>query len=333
MKAVKITKTILLLFPALLLTWPMVQQAEARQLHNYVDRDSVRAGDLIRYTIVFDHEREFASIRFPDDARFEEADLTVVNRERHRVSADRDSIIYHLQYFGIEDFRIPRLQIEVTDNEGEISYLETLPIPIRFISVLADGEEEFRPLKPIFDFAAAIWPWILFLLVMLFSGWLIHRYYLNRETEAEPTPPPPPIPFENPLQILERSLHALSGSRSPLKESNFKEFYVRLGDAIRLYIEVVYDIGALEMTSGEILDALSSRSVKPEIKESTRNVLMEADLVKFARFEPDKKMAENALEYGWAFLETARIYDHERIEQLKELHQSREDTQLEEAQL
>jgi hypothetical protein len=321
MKKTFISSVALLLF---LISGPG-QPAQGQELHTYVDRDSVRVGDIISYTLVLNTGDNFQSAVFPGEDKFDDEDLIFVNRQRHRLSANRDSVVYHLQFFGTEDFIIARMPVELTNNADGDSTIYSNPVPLFFKTVIAEGDEEFRPFKPIFAFAADLWPWLLAIILLGLTAWLLYRYLKNREPKPEPKKAPEPVPFENPLLRLRDQLHTLSGENSPLKSCDFKEFYVLLGDAIREYFENVYDIDALEMTSGEIMKELREYPAEKEIITITRKVLNEADMVKFAKFEPDIPQANKALEVAFQFLEVVTETDKSRIEELRETHESQQE--------
>lgn len=293
----------------------------AQEVHTYIDRDSVQVGDIFQYTIVLEKDREYQSILFPDEEMIDSDELSFISRDHHRVNANRDSLVYSLQFFGVEDYQIPRLDITLIARESDTT-LTTNPVPVFFKSVLAENEDNFRPLKPIFDFAIAIWPYLLLLILIGGLIWFLYqRYYRIREEKSKPEPAPEPTPFKNPIKTLQKSLDALSGKDSPLENKNFKEFYVQLGDSIRRYFEDTYEIDALEMTSREILTALQEFPADRQVINITRKVLNEADMVKFANFQPTTDQAHKALNIAGEFLQTVRKVDQSRIDRLKELHE------------
>lgn len=294
--------------------------APAQQLHTYTDRDSLQAGDLFHYILVLHADREYAAIEFPAGDAFESEQIRFVERNRYRVSARRDSVVYTLQFFAIEDHRIPRMEVRLTTDEAVTDTLRSTELPLFFSTVIAEGQEEFRPLKPIFDFAALLWPWLL-LLLLLAAAWYLARKFLNREAEPEISPPAAPPPFDDPLVLLQEELHALSDADSPLRREDYSDFYIRLGDAIRAYLERVHPVPALEMTTGEILQRLREERLDGQFLDSCRAVLQEADMVKFARFRPATEQGERALAAARRFLETAESHDREKIEALRRRHE------------
>lgn len=287
----------------------------AQQVHIYVDADSVEVGEVFSYTIVFDSP--FTNVVYPGEQSFEEPEnLEFVSRDRYQVTETRDSLVYRLQYFGTENFTIPRKEIRVTDADRDTT-VYTTPVPLFFKTTLAEGDEEFRPLKPIFDFARAWWPWLLALLLLAVGGYYISRWYKTRKPRPEPEPVPEPIPFYSPIVELRETIQNLPLPATLTNREDFEDYYIELGDAIRRYLKRVYDFPALEMTTREIDLELKKELASEDIISITRKVLNEADMVKFANFQPTEEMATSVLQKGKQFLETARVVNREQIHYMK----------------
>lgn len=287
--------------------------AVAQQVHTYVDSDSLQVGDEFSYTIVFDGNYE--NIQFPSQDSFEE-DLTVKSIQRYQSEAGRDSIVYNLQFFAIEDMTISKKEIAVQREFGDSTFTTTA-VPLFFKTTLSAEDDEFRPMKPIFDFARAWWPWIVGLILLLIAAYYAYQRYTNREIIAEPEPDEPPPPFSNPLDELKETISNLQDVESLEREEQFERFYVDLGDAIRLYIKRVYKFQALEMTTTEITLTLQEELAAPKLISITRKVLNEADIVKFANFNPGTEGAKSALQSAGKFIETAEVVNFEQLKYMK----------------
>lgn len=301
-------------FTALLLFYlSFSATAVAQQVHTYVDRDSLQVGDQFTYTVVF--EGNYNTVQFPNEEAFEE-DLTVNSIQRYQSPAGRDSIVYNLQFFAVEDLTISEKEIVTQQESGESTYTTT-PVPLFFKTSLAADEDEFRPMKPIFAFARAWWPWILGVIILLIAGYYFYRWYTNREIPEEPEPIEPPPPFSSPLDELKESISNLMNVENLETEEQFERFYIELGDAIRLYIKRVYEFHALEMTTSEITLTLQDELAPPKLISITRKVLNEADIVKFANFNPGIEGAESARESAQKFIETAEVVNFEQLKYMK----------------
>lgn len=292
-----------------------VSLLSAQQVHTYIDRDSVMVGDRFVFSIVF--EGEYNSIAYPDESQFEE-ELSLINRQRYQITTSRDSLAYDLQFFGTEDIVIGRKEIRMTASDGDTT-LYTVPVPIFFKSVVAEDDEEFRPFKPIFDFARNWLPLIILIILLASLLYYLFKRYQNREVLDEPkmvvkTPPPP---FINPLTELKKGISGLEKTTALVSTEDFEQFYIRLGDSIRLYLKRVYEFPALEMTTREIIDRLHQELAPSEIIKITRSVLNEADMVKFANFNPGQELAESVLNKAYQFIETASVVNAEKIRYMK----------------
>ncbi len=289
----------------------------AQQVHTYVDKDSLQVGDPFTYTIVFNGT--YDNIDFPGEEDFEE-EITVNSIQRYQPSTNRDSLVYHLQFFGVDDLTISRKEILVRSDESDTT-LTTVPVPLYFKTVLAEGEDEFRPMKPIFDFARAWWPYILIAILLIAAAFYLYRWYSSREIPEEPEPEEPPPPFSNPLQQLKQTISKLSDISSLQTDEEYESFYIELGDAIRLYLKRVYEFQALEMTTTEIVMSLQEEHAPPKIISITRKVLNEADIVKFANFNPGQEGAKSAWQTAKQFIETAEVVNREQIQYMKYKHE------------
>lgn len=321
----------ILLLGICFVTIPLALQAQT--VREYVTVDSLTVGDDFSYTITLNKDQPYDEVIFPDSADFDSS-FEIRTRQHFRVTSFKDSLVYQLQFFASEDGTIPALPVRLI-HETDTTTIYTNPVPVYFKSVLQSGEEELRPLKPIFDFAAAWWPYIVALLLLAVAGWYLYRLYSQKEAEPEePTPEFNPAPFVDPLKALSSSLQQLKNYSFDSQE-DFKQFYIDLGDAIRLYFERLYNIPALESTSREILAELNSLALDQELIEQTRRVLNEADMVKFAKFTPSVEQAGEALNKADAFLKRAQQVDRPRIDHLQRQHHAATEAQRQqfEAQL
>ena len=291
----------------------------AQSATEYVLVDSVNVGDQFDYTLTLEKNTTYDEIIFPDSTDFGSV-FEIRSVQRFKVTDFKDSLIYKLQFFGTSDTTIPELAVALVSGD-DTTTAYTRSAPIYFKTVLESEEEEFRPFKPIFDFAAAWWPYILALILLAAAGWYLYQLYLRQEEQPEPKPRPEfsSKPFLDPLKQLESSLKQLH-SFTFESEEDFDQFYVNLGDAIRLYFERLHNIPALESTSGEIMYELNRRSIDEELIDQTQKVLNEADMVKFAKFTPTEDQAKEALDKGEAFLTKAQKIDGPKVNQMRRQH-------------
>ncbi|MGM0507202.1 MAG: hypothetical protein ACQER4_08475, partial [Bacteroidota bacterium] len=83
------------------------------------------------------------------------------------------------------------------------------------------------------------------------------------------------------------------------------------------YLERVYQIQALEMTSREILQNLRDWPAQDLVIRSLHELFKLADRIKFARYQPTTEDIQNLRQAALQFLKIARSEDVERIERLR----------------
>ena len=85
-------------------------------------------------------------------------------------------------------------------------------------------------------------------------------------------------------------------ARRFLEEGKTKEFYSELADILRRYLERGFQIDSLERTTFELVKILKERNFPEDALGRTKTVLENSDLVKFAKFIPERNFADGLCE-------------------------------------
>lgn len=300
----------------MLLFWVLILSAGtaySQQVYTYSDKDTLRLGELFNFSIVIENPGATRTGASPDTSFFT-TDFELWEVRAYKPAPNRDSLSLLIQFFGTADTALYRVPIRYV-SDGISSDLYTGYFPITFQPTVDEaGDTEFRPLKPIFDFAVNWWPWLVIAILFLISAYFLYRYIRNRPKPAAVQKPGPVIipPFVNPLEELEIELNKLK-SESNLIHTDIKTYYLRLGDALRVYFEDLYNIPAMELTTREFTIELSAQLVDSHLSQIVIGILREADLVKFAKYKPWPDEAEKSLSAGFMFLERAKTTDRHKI--------------------
>ena len=83
-----------------------------------------------------------------------------------------------------------------------------------------------------------------------------------------------------------------------------KAFYSGITDTLREYMDARYDIGAMEMTTSEIMCSLKKTDVPDELQEGLKDLFERADFVKFAKFTASDEDNAAALPLAVRFVTT-----------------------------
>jgi len=181
--------------------------------------------------------------------------------------------------------------------------IETEPYLLNVFTVPVDTAQSIKPIKgPMlapYTFAE-IYPWVLLALgVLLIAGFAI--YFLVKKEKHIPFIAPRPKPKLPPHRIALDALGKLKGDKI-WQQGHVKEYYSRLTDIIRIYIENSSDVRAVEMTTPEILDSIKKTDFSSTDVELLGEMLELADLVKFAKFKTQPSENEQSMDWAYDFV-------------------------------
>lgn len=170
-----------------------------------------------------------------------------------------------------------------------IDTARSMPLMIRVFEPVVDTTQQIKPIKPPINtpltFREAL-PWIalglLGLLLAVTSYLLVKRFRLRRKYpemfSLKPQEPAHVIAFRDLDRLKEEKLW---------EQGRIKQYYTRLTEITRHYIERQYGIPAMESTTEEILYSFGKSNTDDHLlDEMLRELLQLADLVKFAKEDP-----------------------------------------------
>jgi hypothetical protein len=110
------------------------------------------------------------------------------------------------------------------------------------------------------------------------------------------------VPVRPPWEIALSAIEALAREDRD-DEDQIKEFYSRLSEIVRHYLEQRFDIRAPEMTTEEFLEKSGSSPTLNDVqKKSLHGLLNASDLVKFAKTIPSASDMDDALQWARRFV-------------------------------
>ncbi len=245
-------------------------------------------------------------IEFPDEImiRFLEVGDSLGNHVEIIERSKPDTIILEenrkriLQNFIVTSFdtgqhEIPPFQFEFSYKDisdtiktnPEVLYAYTLP---QLDSLFAEigGPIDIKPLYDAPVTFKEVAPWIMGILLGAALIFLI-LYAIKRRRNNQPIFSFPQKPKEPAHVIALRELNRIKEEKI-WQQGKTKEYYSEVTDTLREYIEDRFDINAMEQTSDETIAVFNARRnlLPSEIFENLKHMLSNADLVKFAKYEP-----------------------------------------------
>ena len=141
---------------------------------------------------------------------------------------------------------------------------------------------------------------ILLLIALLYAAKRIMAHY-GKSFGSIFKPAPPLPPHEEAFAALER-LRVLN----LCADGKHKLYYSTLTDILRTYIVRRFEVGAMEMTSDEIIEAMRGVELPQKQSIDLTMILREADLVKFAKAMPASEESEAAMRMAWEFVDATK---------------------------
>ncbi len=272
-------------------------QAQTISVASYTDTTDYLVGDFINYEIevVTRKNIEVISPSFPDTL----TQLELIAREEPVLTEDEKSktTIYKFIFAGYDSVQavIPSVIVKYrTTGDSSYKKIVTDSVVVNIHTVRVSTAEEIKDVKsPItipYD-----WKWLLLwaaiALLIIVAGYFSYKKYKQKKSEQ---------PVEKKIIIIPPHVKALAAleklDNEQLWQNGFiKDYHSRITEIIRNYFEERFDLPAMELTTTETIHHLKGIKEKDIILDITYNFLSNADLVKFARFQPLEAVNEEMM--------------------------------------
>jgi len=280
-------------------------------VNSAVDKDKILIGDVVTYSVQVAHD-ENIELQMPALAAnlgaFEIRDYKVldpVKRDKEIVEQTN----YSISTFDTGEFEIPGLAVQFrATGDSTWQTIKSEPILITVASLDPDSSGDIRdikmPVTPPRDYRAIIKWSVVGLLGLALIAFII--YYIKRRRQGKSLLPRRARPQRPAHEIALEALDALVGS-DLLSRGEVKEYYTRLSDIVRQYIENRYFIMALEMTTTQLLRAMQEASLAEMNVATIADLFSTCDLVKFAAFIPDATTHEKKTQSAYDFVNETKL--------------------------
>lgn len=163
--------------------------------------------------------------------------------------------------------------------------LKVLPVPVDTMKTVHDFADVVNPKRQILDYVpdwmADYGLWILIALAAIAAGIFVWLRYKKKGTLL----PVAVKKEEPPYDMAIRQLDELK-NEGLCERGEEKQYYTRLIDILRVYLQRRFGINAMEMTTTQIRHALRHNEATRMSEQQLSKVLEMADFVKFAKVRP-----------------------------------------------
>ena len=204
--------------------------------------------------------------------------VEVLNTQR---TSDHTMVITLTSFDG-NLYHLPPFKVKINGKEQQSA---DLALKVVEIEVDTTQLNKFFPPKDVqdnpflwSDWSLSFWLSVLLLVLIALCGYLYLRLRDNKPVISHIKIVKRLLPHQKAMKEIEQS----KADRMVASE-NAKEYYTKLTDTLRKYIEERYGFSAMEMTSSEIIERLTAAGDQQSLDE-LRQLFTTADLVKFAKY-------------------------------------------------
>lgn len=188
--------------------------------------------------------------------------------------------------------------------------LKVIPVNIDTMVTIHDYADVLSPGRNFFDFVPS-WlsdygVWIILSIIVIALLLFIYLKYIKKgkvpQIVKKKIVPPYIVAMENLRRLDAKHL---------CEKGQEKQFYTELTDILRVYLDNRFNINAMEMTSGQILNSLKSNDDTRMSESLMGKVLETADFVKFAKVRPLPDDNQMAFSNAMKFVENTKPVENE----------------------
>lgn len=281
-----------LLYYTFLLAFPMLYAQEVKVETN---TKNIKIGEQIQYKVSVETPAD-TPVSFPEGQTFAPLEMVKTRAADTLRDGGKYRLVkeYYLTQFDEGKYTIPSQKIRInnkdyfTDSllvEVHTVAIDTLKQPLYDIKPIQEVKKSFTSYGWILTIIAAV----LLLLIVAFVYFVFIRKKKFPFLQIQKKLPP----FDRAIQDLKE----LQNSKY-LIQSQHKEYYTRLTDIVKAYLEEEVHILAKESTTDELLTKINLLQEKGKLNlnqetiTNLKRVLQTADLVKFAKNKPSDDNAE-----------------------------------------
>ena len=278
------------------------------------DTSRIFIGDQIKFSITVDQPSDLRlTIPFFKDTLCK--NIEILSGPVVDSSSNKDGRIKIIEKYLITSFdsglyQIPPVFAEMKNQNGlkrfysDYSQLEVMRVKIAPADTTAKIYDIIKPYRAPVTIGEVL-PWVF--LIALFGAivWVAIRFIRKLKkykTVVEKAIDPDPahvIAFRDLEKLREAALW---------QKGEIKNYYTKLTEILRQYLENRYRVFSLELTTNETLEALiKSGFKKDESYKLLKTILTGADLVKFAKYNPEPSENELHFQNSWNFVLTTKV--------------------------
>lgn len=274
----------------------------------FTDSTDYSVGDYIKYTVSVEHNKNIVvSKPVLKDSAFK---LDIISAAAPAEKEENGKTITEFQYIlsGYDSINtvIPPFPVRYKQGtDTSLAIIYTPPVDVRVHTLKVDVQKDIKDIKdPLtipLDWRLIIL-WILIIAAVIYAAYYFWKKYFRNRKKVVPEPKkiviPPDVEAFAALDNLEK--------QQLWQKGMVKEYHSEITEIIRLYFEKRFNLPALELTTSEVNIQLRMKAGAADIIELTNDFLSNADLVKFAKYQPAFNVNEEMMRQAKEIVESTR---------------------------
>jgi hypothetical protein len=285
-----------------------IAQQPSVTVESRMNKSLVTVGELIQYDVIVKHTKDVTVTMPPPGINlggfeirdYQDAEPVVKNNVIER------KVEYIVAAYDTGTYVIPPTGVLYVGADSVKKVLLTDSLTVRVESILTGDARDILDIKnPLY--LSRNWKSVLIVsfigILVLLAGVLGYLYYRRKKSGKGGNGCPPLLPaHEEAYSALEQL------KNSPLlAENRIKEYYIKLSEIIRQYLQRRYFQPILEMTTLETLSALEDQQINQETLLKIEELLSISDLVKFAKLIPESDNHQRCFDLAYEIVTETKL--------------------------
>lgn len=248
------------------------------------DSSDYLIGDFISYTIEVVHDKKISVLQPSITDSLNNLELISQSSLSKEQNGNKISIYtFILAGYDSINTNIPPIKINYkTSNDDSLNEAFTNPVSFTIHSLPVKLEEEIKDVKEPITIPLDWKLILLYLAGAVLIGFILYLLYKKyrgaKKEEAKPAAIPPDVKALLALDELEK--------KQLWQKGEVKKYHSEITEIIRKYFEEIYAFPSLEIPTYDTVKNLREKNIDEEIIQIVKNFLENADMVKFAKYQP-----------------------------------------------
>lgn len=265
------------------------------------DSNDYKVGDYIKYKLELKYDKNIKV--FLPSVKDSIKNLEFIQALKPKRNEINNEVIENYTYifsrYDSSTVTIPPYKIYYQIGSDTTKYSLTVnPVTITVRTLQVEPQKDIRDVKEPIKVPINLLIIVLIVLaviLLIIAAYYLYKFYKKKKEGKISAEPEIKIP---PHEIALNELKALE-EKKLWQQGFIKDYHTEITEIIRKYFEGRFNFRALEMTSSEILACLSYLEEGKNILELSNDFFNNADMVKFAKFQPMPSVNEEMMKQAY----------------------------------